>query len=292
MYIKDIYNKQKVVVSFEIFPPKREKNFASIVQTSEKLAALKPDYISVTYGAAGEQKSTDFTIRLADEIKNTYNTEALVHLTCINSTKKQIEDNIRKIEDKGLKNILALRGDRVNNSNNTDFKYAKDLVKLLSKRNFSIGAACHPEGHLETESEVLNYIYLKEKIDQGVDFLISQLFFDNNSFFIFLDNLRKLGITIPVSAGIMPVINTKQIRKITKLCGAKIPDKFERIMNRYQDNKIALKDAGIAFATEQIIDLLSYGVNGIHLYVMNKEDVATKLFDNINSIVKELRLKG
>jgi len=291
MHIKDIYKKENVVVSFEVFPPKREDNFASVVETSKQLAELKPSFISVTYGAAGEQTSTDFTIRLASAIKNEYNTEALVHLTCINSTIKQIEENVNKIKSEGLENILALRGDRVNNNTNEDFKYAKDLVRLLKAKDICIGAACHPEGHLETKNEVLNYLYLKEKVEQGVDFLISQLFFDNSKFFTFYENLRDLGIDIPISAGIMPVINTRQIRKITNLCGAKVPAKFERIMNKYQDNKIALRDAGIAFATEQIIDLLSYGVEGIHLYVMNRTDVAKKLFDNINSIVKELKVK-
>jgi methylenetetrahydrofolate reductase (NADPH) len=291
MHIKDIYKKENVVVSFEVFPPKREDNFASVVETSQQLAELKPSFISVTYGAAGEQTSTDFTIRLASAIKNEYNTEALVHLTCINSTIKQIEENVNKIKSEGLENILALRGDRVNNNTNEDFKYAKDLVRILKAKDICIGAACHPEGHLETKNEVLNYLYLKEKVEQGVDFLVSQLFFDNSKFFTFYENLRDLGIDIPISAGIMPVINTRQIRKITNLCGAKVPAKFERIMNKYQDNKIALRDAGIAFATEQIIDLLSYGVEGIHLYVMNRTDVAKKLFNNINSIVKELKVK-
>jgi methylenetetrahydrofolate reductase (NADPH) len=291
MHIKDIYKKENVVVSFEVFPPKREDNFASVVETSQQLAELKPSFISVTYGAAGEQTSTDFTIRLASAIKNEYNTEALVHLTCINSTIKQIEENVNKIKSEGLENILALRGDRVNNNTNEDFKYAKDLVRILKAKDICIGAACHPEGHLETKNEVLNYLYLKEKVEQGVDFLVSQLFFDNSKFFTFYENLRDLGIDIPISAGIMPVINTRQIRKITNLCGAKVPAKFERIMNKYQDNKIALRDDGIAFATEQIIDLLSYGVEGIHLYVMNRTDVAKKLFDNINSIVKELKVK-
>jgi len=291
MHIKDIYKKENVVVSFEVFPPKREKNFQSVIKTSQELAELKPSFISVTYGAAGEQKSTDFTIRLASAIKNKYNTEALVHLTCINSTIDQIKENVAKIKEEGLENILALRGDRVNNETNNDFKYAKDLVRVLRTQGVCIGAACHPEGHIETKNEVLNYLYLKEKVNQGVDFLVSQLFFDNNSFFTFYENLRDLGIDIPISAGIMPVINTRQIRKITSLCGAKVPAKFERIMNKYQDNKIALRDAGIAYATEQIIDLLSYGVEGIHLYVMNRADVAKRLFDNINSIVKELKIK-
>ncbi|MFP4515132.1 MAG: methylenetetrahydrofolate reductase, partial [Parcubacteria group bacterium] len=182
-------------------------------------------------------------------------------------------------------------GDKVNNNTNTDFKFAKDLVRMLNNKELCIGAACHPEGHLETKNEVLNYLYLKEKVDQGVDFLTSQLFFDNSKFFNFYENLKDIGINIPISAGIMPVINTRQIRKITQLCGAEVPAKFERIMNKYQDNKVALRDAGIAYATEQIIDLLSYGVEGIHLYVMNRADVASRLFNNINSVVKELKIK-
>ncbi len=290
MFIKDIYRKEKIVVSFEVFPPKREENFFSVEKTAEKLAQLQPDFISVTYGAAGEQESTNFTLRLAEKIKNNYETEPLVHLTCINSSKEQISNNIKKIKDKGISNILALRGDKVNN-NEVEFLYAKDLINLLKNEDLCIGAACHPEGHPETSSEALNLLHLRQKVDQGADFLVSQMFFENSKFFDFLAKAKQLDIEVPIVAGIMPVINTRQIRKITKLCGAKIPAKFEKIMNRYQDNKLALRDAGIAYATEQIIDLLSTGVQGIHLYVMNRPDVAQKLFDNINSVVKELKVR-
>jgi methylenetetrahydrofolate reductase (NADPH) len=291
MLIKNIYREEKIVVSFEVFPPKREENFVSVEKTAQQLAELNPSFISVTYGAAGEQESTDYTIRLAENIKHKNNIEALVHLTCVNSTKQQIEYNINRIKDKGLTNILALRGDKVNNKVG-DFLYAKDLISLIKNEKLCIGAACHPEGHIETPSKALNLLYLKQKVDQGADFLISQLFFENERFFEFFLEAKQLGIDIPISAGIMPVINTRQIRKITKLCGAVVPKKFERIMNKYQDNEIALRDAGIAYATEQIIDLLSFGVEGIHLYVMNRPDVAKKLFENINSIVKELKSRG
>jgi methylenetetrahydrofolate reductase (NADPH) len=292
MHIKDLFN-QKPVISLEIFPPKPQAAFDTVLATIESVKDLKPDFISVTYGAGGSSRS--YTVEIADIIKNNYNIETLAHLTCIGSNNDEIVDILEKLKSKNIENILALRGDIPQDENgdfpNTfDHVHAKDLIThIKSMGGFCLGAACYPEGHIDCESLQLDLQYLKQKVDCGADFLITQLFFDNQLFYDFLERLKVLGIDCPVSAGIMPVINKRQIERITKLCGASIPVKFKRIMEKYEFKPDALKEAGIVYATEQIIDLLSYGVDGIHLYTMNRPEIAKKIFTDITNIRRSFR---
>ncbi len=287
MKIKELF-KNKPVISLEIFPPKPESPVDTIYKTIDGLYDLKPDYISVTYGAGGSSKS--HTLKIADIIKNKYNIEALAHLTCINSAKEDVDNVLKELKSYGVENVLALRGDipldgEFDINAKRDFTYAKDLVNYIKENDdFCIAGACYPEVHIECTDSKEDLKYLKEKVDNGADFLITQLFFDNNLFYSFKEKADAIGINIPISAGIMPVINKKQIERITSLCGTSIPLKFRRILDKYEHNPEALKEAGIAYATEQIIDLLSYGIDGIHLYTMNKPEISRKIFNQIESI--------
>ena len=288
MKIKELFKYGRPVISLEIFPPKPESPVETILDTIDALSDLKPDFISVTYGAGGSSKS--HTIEIANLIKNKYNVEALAHLTCINSKKSDIDRVLDQLKGYDVDNVLALRGDLPQDGSfdftaKRDFGYAKDLVNYIKEKNdFCIAGACYPEGHIENPDIISDLHNLKCKVDTGVDFLITQLFFDNNLFYNFKEKVDLLGIDIPISAGIMPVINKKQIERITKLCGASIPLKFRRIMDKYEYNPEALKDAGVAYATEQIIDLLSFGIDGIHLYSMNRPDIARGIFNQIENI--------
>lgn len=288
MYIKEIFATKKPVLSLEIFPPKKESPIEVIYDTIQGLQDLRPDFISVTYGAGGS--STKRTVEIASLLKNKYGIEALAHLTCISSTKEQIDSIIAALKQEGIENIMALRGDLPEDPdfefpNPLHFHYAQDLISHLKDHSSAcIGGACYPEVHTEATSPEDDLQHLAEKVDAGSDFLVTQLFFDNELFYQFMDNLRGKGITVPVSAGVMPVLNRKQVERMTSLSGASLPKKFRRMMERYEHNPEALKEAGIAYATEQIIDLLSWGVDGIHLYTMNKPDVARKIVGNISSI--------
>lgn len=287
MKIKELFN-NKPVISLEIFPPRPEAAIDTVLDTIAALSDLKPGFISVTYGAGGTSKA--HTVKIADLIKNKYNIEALAHLTCIGSTKADIDSVLKQLKDSNIENIMALRGDIPNGENlalsdNSQYKFAKDLISQIKESgSFCIGAACYPEGHIECSDSISDLKYLKLKADSGADFLITQLFFDNNLFYSFMEKLDILGVNLPVSAGIMPVINKKQIERITNLCGATLPIKFKRILDKYGDNSEALKEAGIAYASEQIIDLLSYGADGIHLYTMNRPEVARKIVSHISNI--------
>lgn len=287
MKIKELFQ-YSPVISLEIFPPKPESPVETILDTIDALSDLKPDFISVTYGAGGSSKS--HTVEIANIIKNRYNIEALAHLTCINSTEQDIDRILRELKGYDIDNILALRGDLPQDDNfdftaKRDFGYANDLVEHIKVKNdFCVAGACYPEGHIENPDIISDLHSLKYKVDTGVDFLITQLFFDNNLFYNFKEKIDLLGINVPISAGIMPVINKRQIERITKLCGASIPLKFRRIMEKYEHNPEALKDAGVAYATEQIIELLSFGVDGIHLYSMNRPDIARGIFNQIQNI--------
>lgn len=286
MKIKELF-KNKPVISLEIFPPKPEASIDTVLDTIAALSDLKPGFISVTYGAGGSSRA--HTVKIADIIKNKYNIEALAHLTCIGSKKEDIECTLKQLRESNIENILALRGDipeveSFTTSGNFHYRYAKDLITHVKSSDFCIGAACYPEGHIECSDSAAGLEHLKQKVECGADFLITQLFFDNNLFYSFLEKLDILGVSLPVSAGIMPVINKKQIERITGLCGASLPVKFKRILDKYGDNPEALKEAGIAYATEQIIDLLSSDADGIHLYTMNRPEVARKIVSHISNI--------
>lgn len=292
MLIKDLFKQKKPVVSFEIFPPKPNYPIETIYDTIDSLSDLKPDFISVTYGAGGTSKSR--TVDIASTIKNKYNIEALAHLTCVSSTKTEIDNILDELRANNVNNILAMRGDIPQDPNfdfpdPLHFQYAKDLIERINRRDgFSIGAACYPEGHIEATSKVDDLKYLKQKVDANTDFLITQLFFDNEIFFDFMEKIDLMGIKIPVTAGILPVLNINQMNRIVQLSGCSIPPKFKRILDKYEHNPEALREAGTAYAIEQIIDLLSWGIDGVHIYTMNKPDTTRRIMENISKIRKVL----
>lgn len=293
MKIRDLFQQKKTVMSLEIFPPKLDSPVEVIFDTLDALSGLSPDFISVTYGAGGKAK--DRTLEIAAKIKNDYRIESVAHLTCISSTKEQIRDSFRTMKASGIENVLALRGDipedpDFNFPNPLQYEHASDLVaEARAETDLCIGAACYPEGHIDAANKVQDIKYLKAKVDKGVDFLVSQLFFDNELFYRFMDEIDLAGIDVPVAAGIMPVLNKRQIVRITQLSGCSIPPKLQRILDRYEDNPAAMKEAGEAFAIEQIIDLMAWGVRGIHLYTMNKPETARRIMGNIEAI---RRLQG
>ncbi|MCE9654248.1 methylenetetrahydrofolate reductase [NAD(P)H] [Clostridium celatum] len=289
MKINELFESKKVVFSFEIFPPKATSSIDTIYSTLEELKDLKPDYISVTYGAGGSLTKNK-TTELSSIVKNKYGVESVAHLTCINSTKEEINIILDDLKFNGIENILALRGDVPEGGNHKgDFKYAYELISHIKKRgDFNILGACYPEGHVKGRDLKEDMLHLKIKEESGASQFISQLFFDNNHFYNLLEEKEKLGIKSPIQAGIMPVVNKKQIERITSLCGVNMPKKFIKIMERYEYDKEALRDAGIAYAVEQIVDLISSGVDGIHLYSMNNAYVARKINNSISSIINSI----
>ncbi|MGL4569829.1 MAG: methylenetetrahydrofolate reductase [NAD(P)H] [Clostridium sp.] len=291
MNIREIFNEKKLVLSFEVFPPKSTSPVKSIYKALNELSSLRPDFISVTYGAGGSLRNNK-TSEISSLIKNVYNIEALAHLTCISSRKEDIDIITERLELEGVSNILALRGDGEYNLN-IDYKYATELIDYIGENNkFNIISACYPEGHIENkglEEEIMN---MKRKVSSGTTSFISQLFFDNDLYYNFLEKTRNNGIEVPIQAGIMPVINKKQIDRISSMCGASIPTKFRKIMEKYEHNSEALREAGIAYAVEQIIDLASSGVDGIHLYTMNNPYVARRIKENVDIIIKSINEEG
>lgn len=276
----------KPVLSFEIFPPKKEEALKNIDATLERLCDLHPDFISVTFGAGGSAADNK-TIEIAKKIKNTYHTEPIVHLTCLHYGKKEISEMLKYLEDAGVENILALRGDiNPDFPIKDDFKYASELVEYIkSQGNFHISGACYPETHLEAESAVADIRNLKKKVDAGVSHLVSQLFFDNEFFYSFYEKTRIAGIEVPVEAGIMPVTNKAQIERMVNTCGASLPEKFQKILHKYENDKEALFDAGMVYALNQIVDLIANDVDGIHIYTMNNTRVAGRICDGIKSLI-------
>ncbi|WIF95386.1 methylenetetrahydrofolate reductase [NAD(P)H] [Caminicella sporogenes] len=286
--IKYKFKNKRPLISFEIFPPKRDYPIDTIYNTIKALNDLRPDFISVTYGAGGSTKDT--TVEIASFIKNKYNLSSLAHLTCFTSSREDIDNILNSLKAHGIRNVLALRGDYPSGNNlsyaiSNGYKYARDLIAHIRERGeFCIGAACYPEKHIECKSLNLDLIYLKEKVDAGVDFLITQLFFDNEIFYRFREKTSKLNIDVPILAGILPVLNKKQIERIVSLTGCTLPPKFLRILQKYEHNPEALKEAGIAYAVEQIVDLLSWGVDGVHIYTMNKAKTTRRILNSIKNI--------
>ncbi len=286
MIIENIFKEKKPVVSFEIFPPKKEAELNNIDATLKTLAQLHPDFISVTFGAGGSSADNK-TVELAKKIKRDYGIEPLVHLTCISNSKEEIRQILGQMEDAGLKNVLALRGDmNPNVPAKNDFRYASELVAFIKEQgDFHVSGACYPEVHLEAPDGIADIRNLKKKVDAGAGHLVSQLFFDNNVFYDFLTKVRIAGIDAPVEAGIMPVTNKAQIKRMVTMCGASLPDKFERILEKYGESKEALFDAGMVYAVNQIVELISYGVDGIHIFTMNNPVVAGRICDGIKNLV-------
>ncbi|NLP43027.1 MAG: methylenetetrahydrofolate reductase [NAD(P)H] [Peptococcaceae bacterium] len=292
MYISELFDQKKAVISFEIFPPKQTSSIVTIYETIDALAPLRPDYISVTYGAGGSTSKT--TLEIASIIKNKYRINALAHLTCFNSSREDIDKMLTDLEKENIANVLALRGDRprtwkAGEEKESDFKYAADLAKFISsKHKFCLGGACYPEGHPECSDLDRDVENLKRKEEAGVDFLITQLFFDNEKYYRFKEKADKSGIKIPIQAGIMPITNRKQVERMIELSNATIPHKLVRILDKFEHNQQAIRDAGIAYATEQIIELLANEIRGIHIYTMNKPQIAKDLVRNLDSILYAL----
>ncbi len=286
MQIKELFNKKNPVISFEVFPPNKNFTKEKLIEVTGELAELNPNFISVTYGAGGTNRSG--TIEIASHIKNNLNIEVMSHLTCIGSKKQDISNYIQEIKKHNIKNILALRGDIPQGRdesiyNEGDYRYASDLISDIKSEDITIAGAFYPETHFEN-NDLQDLIHLKNKVDLGVDFLISQIFFDNNKFFNFMEQAQKLNINVPLSAGIMPVTNAAQIKRITSLCKSSIPKKLEKILDKYGHNPESMKKAGFIYATEQIIELLANDIPAIHLYAMNKPEVAKAIMNNIEFV--------
>lgn len=286
MKITEMHEKKKSVLSFEIFPPKKDAELKNIDETLGILAELNPDFISVTFGAGGSSNNNR-TIELAKKIKEEYHIEPVVHLTCLCYDRKEIDEFSRVLTGEGIQNVLALRGDRNPNvPEKSDFRHASELITYLrQKGDFCIAGACYPECHPESTNRVEEIRNLKKKVDAGAGVLLSQLFFDNNFFYRFVEDCRIAGIDVPITPGIMPVINAAQIKRMVTICGASLPERFEKIIHKFEDNREALFDAGMSYALSQIIDLLANDVDGIHLYTMNNPTVARKICEGIRNII-------
>lgn len=285
MKISDILGSEKISLSFEVFPPKTSETYESIKESALEIAKLNPDFMSVTYGAGGTTGS--YTLDVCESIVGTGVTP-IAHLTCVCSDRNKIRETLTSFKEKGVENILALRGDMPQGmtEKSLDFTHASDLVEEIKNfGGFCIGGACYPETHPESEHSKQDIINLKKKVDAGCEFLTTQMFFDNHILFNYLYKIREAGITVPVIPGIMPVTNAGQIKRICSLSGTVLPRKFIRMVDRFGDNPAAMKQAGIAYATEQIVDLYANGINAVHVYSMNKPDVAEKIQTNLKDII-------
>ena len=290
MKIIDVITRNSMLLSFEVFPPKTETSFDSVKQSTEEIAKLRPSFISVTYGAGGG--TSQYTLEIAKNIKAMYGVPSLAHLTCGSSTKETVQQRIRDMKAAGIENVMALRGDipkdRLNEDRSRwDYQHAIELIRELreSDGDFCIGAACYPEIHPESRNQKEDIAFLKEKVDAGVDFLTTQMFFDNNLLYNYLYKIREAGITVPVIPGIMPITNANQVSRAIQLSGSFMPQRFRSLVDKFGGNPYAMKQAGIAYATDQIIDLYANGITNVHVYSMNKPDVAAKIQANLSDII-------
>ncbi len=286
MKIIDLLKQNKPMLSFEVFPPKTSSTYDSVFKATQAIAQLKPPFISVTYGAAGGARF--YSLDIARNLLAA-GVMPLAHLTCVSSTKEQIIQKLGELKEAGIENIMALRGDipeGFDASGPRDYKYASELIRdIKSYGDFCIGGACYPEGHVESANLQEDIIHLKEKADAGCDFFTTQMFFDNEILFSYLYKLREAGISTPVIAGVMPVTNANQIKRITALSGTYLPGRFKRIIDRFGDSPESMEKAGIAYATEQIISLFAGGITAVHVYSMNKAHVAAKIQENLKGII-------
>ena len=285
MKLTGILDKGGSTLSFEVFPPKNDTIFDSVRDATEKIAALRPAFVSVTYGAGGG--TSKYTLDIAKNIKERFGVPTVAHLTCISSTKATVAKMIDDIKACGIDNVMALRGDLVEGrSTLSDYKYAVDLVSELKESgDFCIGAACYPEIHPESKNSTDDIRHLKNKVEAGVDFLTTQMFFDNPLFYSFMYRIREAGITVPVIPGIMPITNASQIQRAKKLSGSFMPKRFESLVDKFGSDPAAMKQAGIIYATDQIIDLYANGIKNVHVYTMNSPDVAEKIMSNLSEII-------
>ena len=273
-------------ISFEVFPPKQETGLNEVKTAAGAIAALGPSFMSVTYGAAGS--TSKLTVEVASDIKNLHGVPVMPHLTCVASTKEHVANMIRQIRENNIDNVMALRGDLPKDGIVChDFEHASDLVREIRSldADICIGGACYPEGHVESANKAEDIHFLKEKVDAGCDFLTTQMFFDNNIFYNFLYRIKDVGINVPVVPGIMPITTAKQLSRSVQLSGTSVPERFKAIVDRFGDDPVAMRQAGIIYATEQIIDLIANGITHIHVYSMNKPDVASDILYNLKGII-------
>lgn len=290
MKISELLEKETLSLSFEVFPPKTETSFESVKTATEEIARLQPSFMSVTYGAGGG--TSKYTLDIAKNIKALYGVPTLAHLTCVSSSKEMVHQKIEEIKAAGITNVMALRGDipaHLENADrsNWDYKHAVELIcELKSADNdFCVGGACYPEIHPESANQKEDIKYLKEKVDAGCEFLTTQMFFDNNLLYAFLYKIREAGITVPVIPGIMPITNANQVDRAIKLSGSFMPQRFKSLVDKFGSDPAAMKQAGIAYATDQIIDLYANGITNVHVYSMNKPEVAMKIQSNLSDIL-------
>ena len=290
MKITEILNNGKMSLSFEVFPPKTDTAFESVRHATQEIAKLRPAYMSITYGAGGG--TSRYTLDIAENIMNEYGVPTLAHLTCVSSSKKTVHERIAEMNRRNIKNVLALRGDiptemMDEDRSKWDHRYAVDLIREIKESgyDFCIGGACYPEIHPESLNQKDDIKHLKEKVDAGCEFLTTQMFFDNNLLYNFLYKIREAGITVPIVAGIMPITNAKQVNRAIKLSGSFMPQRFKSLVDKFGSDPLAMKQAGIAYATDQIIDLYANGIENVHVYSMNKPDVAEKIQSNLSDIL-------
>ena len=291
MKLTELFREDKQYLSFEVFPPKTDTAFESVQAATEAIAELHPSFVSVTYGAGGG--TSRYTLEMAKKIKHECGVPTLAHLTCVSSTKETVRQRIRDMQEAGIENVMALRGDLTPEMMGQDrsqwpYRHAVELIRDIreSGADFCIGGACYPEIHPESANQKEDIRYLKEKVDAGCDFLTSQMFFDNNLFYNFLYKIREAGITVPVVPGIMPITNANQEARAIQLSGSFMPQHFKSLVDKFGQNPKAMEQAGIAYATDQIIDLYANGITNVHVYSMNKPYVARKIQENLSEIIK------
>ncbi len=291
MKLSELLKQDKCSLSFEVFPPKNDTSFSSVKEATEEIAKLKPSFVSVTYGAGGG--TSQYTLDIAKNIKQSFGVPTLAHLTCVSSTPKTVHQRIEDMKNAGIENVMALRGDLTPELESADrsqwiYRHAIDLVRELKEANadFCIGGACYPEIHPESTNQKEDILRLKEKVDAGCEFLTTQMFFDNNLLYNFLYKIREAGITVPIIPGIMPITNAKQVERAIKLSGSFMPQRFKSLVDKYGTNPNAMMQAGIVYALDQIIDLYANGIRNVHVYSMNKPDVAQKIQENLSEIIK------
>ena len=290
MKLSELLKQDKCSLSFEVFPPKTDTAFSSVKEATEEIARLNPSFVSVTYGAGGG--TSRYTLEIAKNIKQTYGVPSLAHLTCVSSTRETVHARIEDMKNAGIENVMALRGDLTPEMENADrsrwtYHHAVDLVRELkeSGADFCIGGACYPEIHPESANQKEDILYLKEKVDAGCEFLTTQMFFDNNLLYNFLYKIREAGITVPIIPGIMPITNAKQVERAIKLSGSFMPQRFKSLVDKYGSSPDAMKQAGIVYALDQIIDLYANGITNVHVYSMNKPDVVARIQANLSDIL-------
>ena len=288
MKLTELFDSNKLSLSFEVFPPKTDTAFESVKFATEEIARLRPSFMSVTYGAGGG--TSRYTLDIAKNIKETYGVPTLAHLTCVSSTKETVHARIQDMKDAGIENVMALRGDLTpelqgSDRSNWPYRYAVDLIRELKEHGFCIGGACYPEIHPESANQSEDIRHLKAKVDAGCSFLTTQMFFDNHLLYNFLYKIREAGITVPVIPGIMPITNAKQVARSIQLSGSFMPQRFKSLVDKFGSSPAAMKQAGIAYATDQIIDLYANGIKNVHVYSMNNPDVAAKIQSNLSDIL-------